>query len=52
MNKKVLLVLLVLLIPFTFGFTKTDLNTPQKVYRVYLKGQSLGLIKSKSLISL
>ena len=47
MNKKVLLVLLVLLIPFTFGFTKTDLNTPQKVYRVYLKGQSLGLIKSK-----
>lgn len=47
MNKKILLILLVLLVPFVFGFTTTKLSAPQKVYRVYLKGQSLGIIKSK-----
>ena len=31
---------------FTTGFTSIS-NTPQAMYRVYLKGKSLGLIESK-----
>lgn len=42
------LVLIILLIPITtFGFKTNYLTKPHKVYRVYLKGESLGLIKSK-----
>ncbi len=49
MNNKIKLVLLltILLIPITLGFTTKYLTKPHKVYRVYLKGVSLGLIKSK-----
>ena len=45
MNKKIILVLLALL--FTTGFTKIS-TKPRDYYRVYLKGESLGLIESKS----
>lgn len=49
MNNKIKLVLLltILLIPITLGFTTKYLTKPHRVYRVYLKGESLGLIKSK-----
>ena len=49
MPKKIKILLLLLIIfsmTFTTGFTKMTLK-PQNVYRVYLKGKSLGLIKSK-----
>ena len=49
MNKKYSLLLLIILLfacVFTTGFT--SINTkPKTLYRVYLKGKSLGLIKSK-----
>ena len=53
MNKKIkslLLILLIMLIPLSLGFTTTTskLTKPQKVYRVYLKGKYIGLIESKS----
>ena len=38
--------ILLMLIVFTTGFTRFS-ATPQDLYRVYLKGESLGLIKSK-----
>lgn len=47
--KKIKLILIIFLIPLLFittGFTDISLQ-PQTVYRVYLKGKSLGLIKSK-----
>ena len=50
MQKKVkILIIMLLLIGsfFTTGFTKIS-NKPQTVYRVYLKGESIGLIKSKT----
>ena len=53
MNRKIkylLLILLITLIPLSLGFTTTSnkLTSPQKVYRVYLKGKYIGLIESKS----
>ena len=45
MNKKIILVLLIVL--FTTGFTKNS-TKPRDYYRVYLKGESLGLIESKA----
>ena len=45
MNKK-LIILLILLLPFVFGFSSYS-NTAHKVYRVYLKGKSIGIIESK-----
>lgn len=48
MNKNKLLILIcIMLTIFTTGFTKFS-TKPQELYRVYLKGESLGLIKSKS----
>ena len=45
---KILLVLIIFLLPITtLGFKTNYLTKPHKVYRVYLKGESLGLIKSK-----
>ncbi len=47
--KRIKYLMLILLVPTIFlttGFTTISL-TPQTVYRVYLKGKSLGLIKSK-----
>ena len=49
MNKKfkiITIVLILLSIFLTTGFKNMDKN-PKTVYRVYLKGESLGLIKSK-----
>ena len=47
MNKKnTSLVCLVLLLLFTTGFSNYS-NKPKDLYRVYLKGESLGLIESK-----
>ncbi len=47
MNKKInLLIIILLSLAFTTGFTKIS-TKPQTVYRVYLKGKSLGLIKSQ-----
>ncbi len=49
MNKKgkiVLLFLMVLSFFLTTGYTSFNAN-PQTVYRVYLKGKSLGIIESK-----
>ena len=49
MNKKVKIVISIILILSIFiisGFTNVS-KTPKTVYRVYLKGKSLGLIKSK-----
>lgn len=49
MNKKVQIAMIIVLlfsVFFTTGFSKIA-EKPQKVYRVYLKGESLGLIKSK-----
>ena len=48
MNKKIsILALLGITFFLTTGFTNMQ-KTPQTVYRVYLKGESLGLIKSKT----
>ena len=49
MTKKFKIILLIsfLLIPISLGFSTKYLTKPQKVYRVYLKGDSIGLIKSK-----
>ena len=49
MNKKIkILVFIVVLFTFIFSTGYTNLNPkPQTVYRVYLSGKSLGLIKSK-----
>ncbi len=44
--KKIIFLLLLISIFFTAGFSKL-LVTPKIVYRVYLKGESLGLISSK-----
>ena len=41
-----LLVALLLVNIFTVGYKKLE-QQPQTVYRVYLKGKSIGLIKSK-----
>ena len=47
MNKKIIVsVLFLILFVTTTGFT-TISNKPQDLYRVYLKGESLGLIESK-----
>ena len=48
MNKNIKLVISILLCSLIFitGFTDIK-NEPQTVYRVYLKGKSLGIIKSK-----
>ena len=49
MNKKEIIALIFILLialVITPGFSNTKKN-PQSVYRVYLKGESLGLIKSK-----
>ena len=49
MNKKIkiiTIVLIILSIFFTTGFKNRDTN-PKTLYRVYLKGESLGLIESK-----
>ena len=43
----ILLIISILLLPFSLAFTPVLLTKPQTVYRVYLKGESLGLIKSK-----
>lgn len=45
-RKKISYILLVLIIIFGVGFSKIS-STPKEVYRVYLKGESLGLISSK-----
>ena len=45
-NKKMLVVIMLLSIFLTTGFTSFG-KTPQNVYRVYLKGKSIGLIESK-----
>ncbi len=51
MNKKFRLLLILILIPAIFitqaGFS-TIAKNPKQVYRVYLKGKSLGLIESKA----
>ena len=49
MNKRKILVFTLLILSFflTTGFKKFN-STPQTLYRVYLDGKSLGLIKSKS----
>lgn len=47
MNKKTKVILFILLLlPLTTGFTNIS-KSPQQLYRVYLKGKSLGLIESK-----
>ena len=49
MNKKIKIItvfLMVLSVFLTTGFTKVSLE-PKTVYRVYLKGKSLGIIESK-----
>ena len=49
MNKKlrrITVFILVLSIFLTTGFSRI-LSSPRTLYRVYLKGESLGLIKSK-----
>ena len=49
MNKNIKIIMTILLLfslVLTMGFTDIN-NEPQTVYRVYLKGKSLGLIKSK-----
>ena len=43
-----ILLLLIILLP-VLGFTSS--NKPQSLYRVYLKGESLGLIKSKKALN-
>ena len=46
-SKKIILIILLLFNFNLFLGAKTFNATPQKVYRVYLGGQSLGVIKSK-----
>ena len=50
MNKKIrsiiLFLLIISIIPLTLGFTKTNKN-PRTLYHIYLKGKSIGLIKSQ-----
>ena len=46
MNKRILSIICVLVILFSTGFTKIS-TKPLDLYRVYLKGESLGLIESK-----
>ena len=47
-NLKTIMILLIILCSvLTTGATLVT-KTPQKVYRVYLKGESLGIIKSKT----
>ncbi len=45
-NKRIFVVIMLLSIFITTGFTSFD-KTPKDVYRVYLKGKSIGLIESK-----
>jgi hypothetical protein len=45
-NKILVLITILLITIFTTGFTNINKN-PKTVYRVYLKGQSLGVIESK-----
>lgn len=45
-NKKIFGLLLIVIILFTTGFTSVS-TKPKDLYRVYLKGESLGLIESK-----
>ena len=45
-RKELLIILLILIVPIVTGFTKAN-SSPKTVYRVYLKGQSLGTIESK-----
>ena len=45
-NKKIIVVIMLFSFFITTGFTSFG-KTPQNVYRVYLKGKSLGLIESK-----
>ena len=50
MNKNIKIIMTILLLfslVITTGFTNIN-NEPHTVYRVYLKGKSLGLIKSKN----
>ena len=44
--KRITVLIICILMVFTTGFTKIS-TKPQTLYRVYLKGESLGLIKSK-----
>ena len=46
MNKKIVSFLIIIVLVFTTGFTSFS-NKPRDLYRVYLKGESLGLIESK-----
>ena len=46
-SKKIILIILLLFNFNLFLGAKTFNATPQKVYRVYLGGKSLGVIKSK-----
>ena len=45
-NKKIFVVIMLLSIFITTGFTSFG-KAPHNVYRVYLKGKSIGLIESK-----
>ena len=45
-NKKLIAITLILSVFISTGFTSFNI-TPRNVYRVYLKGQSIGLIESK-----
>lgn len=45
-NKKYMVIMMLLSLFITTGFTSFTKN-PQQVYRVYLKGKSIGLIESK-----
>ena len=44
--KGILLVLLVVGLLFVVGFTRTDTSKPHVVYRVYLDGERIGLLKN------
>ena len=45
-RKRILVFFLILSIFITSGFTNIS-KAPQTLYRVYIKGESIGLIKSK-----
>ena len=47
MKRLSIVLLLLLVLVSVLGFTGTKSNKPQSLYRVYLGGKSLGLIKSK-----
>ena len=47
-NLKTITILLIILGSIITTGTSLVTKTPQKVYRVYLKGDSLGIIKSKT----